>query len=88
MHFLIIIEKAGSNLSAWFPDVPGCGTVGDTVEEVLVNAREALELHFEDGATPPAARPLKAIVDEGIDLDGTEVVAWISYEPAEALATT
>lgn len=86
MQYLIIIEKAGGNLSAWFPDVPGCGTVGDTVEEVLRNAVEALELHFEDGEAPPAPRPLKAIVDEGLDLDGSEVFAWVTYEPTHAAA--
>lgn len=77
-NYVIVIEKAGNNLSAWFPDVPGCGTVGDTVEEILHNAAEALEGHLE-GDQPPAARPLKAILDEGLDLDGTEVIAYVPY---------
>lgn len=77
-NYVIVIEKAGNNLSAWFPDVPGCGTVGDTVEEILHNAAEALKGHLE-GDQPPAARPLKAILDEGLDLDGTEVIAYVPY---------
>ena len=60
--------------------MPGCGTVGDSVEEVLENAREALELHLADEAIPPAARPLKAIVDEGLELEGSDIVAWVTYE--------
>lgn len=78
MNYVIIIEKAGGNLSAWFPDVPGCGTVGDTVDEVLHNAIEALEGHLE-GEQAPSARPLKAILDEGLDLDGTEFFGHVEY---------
>jgi len=29
------------------PDLPGCFSAGDTFEEALVNAREAIELHVE-----------------------------------------
>jgi predicted RNase H-like HicB family nuclease len=82
MQYLTIIERAGNNLSAWFPDVPGCGTVGGTVEEVMTNACEALELHLDDEPEGelPAARPLKAIIAEGLELDGSEIVAWVTYE--------
>ena len=82
MQYLIIIENAGGNLSGYFPDVPGCGTAGATVEEVRRNAVEALSGHLE-GDEPPAARPLKAILDEGLDLDGSEVFAWVTYEPVQ-----
>ena len=62
--------------------MPGCGTVGDTVEEVLINAVEALEGHL-DGEEIPAARHLKSILDEGLELDGTEVFATVNYEQSE-----
>lgn len=77
-NYVIVIEKAGTNLSAYFPDVPGCGTVGDTVEEILKNAEEALEGHLE-GEEAPAARPLKAILDEGLELEGHEIFAVVPY---------
>ena len=85
MNYITIIEHAGDNLSAYFPDVPGCYTVGDTFEEILVNAAEVLAYHLEDEIPPPAARPLKAIIDEGLELDDTEIVTWISYVPAGTL---
>lgn len=47
MRYPIVIEKAEGNYGAYSPDVPGCGTVGDTIEEVKQNLREALEFHFE-----------------------------------------
>ena len=56
-RFAIVIEKAGDNYSAYAPDVPGCITVGDTIEETKRNMVEALELHFEglieQGEIPP-----------------------------------
>ena len=34
MHrFLIVIENAGENFSAYSPDLPGCVATGDTREE-------------------------------------------------------
>lgn len=81
MKYLLVIENAGSNLCAYFPDVPGCITAGDTVEEVRLHAIEALTGHLE-GEEIPAARPLKAIIDEGLELDGTEVFAWVDFEPS------
>ena len=34
MHkFLVIIERAGNNFSAYSPDLPGCVATGDTREE-------------------------------------------------------
>jgi predicted RNase H-like HicB family nuclease len=48
MHkFLVIIERAGNNLSAYSPDLPGCVATGDTREEVEANMYEALQMHVE-----------------------------------------
>lgn len=42
-----------------FPDVPGCFSAGDSMDEALENAKEALLLHLEelanDGQLPPVA---------------------------------
>ncbi len=48
MHrFLIIIEKAENNYSAYCPDLPGCIATGDTVEETEKNIHEAIEMHIK-----------------------------------------
>ena len=46
-QYAIVIEKAGSNYSAYVPDLPGCVATGATsaVAEQLI--REAIELHLE-----------------------------------------
>ena len=55
-------EKEGG-YSVSFPDVPGCFTEGETIEEALINAQEALSLHLEEAANPewdvPRARDHK-----------------------------
>jgi predicted RNase H-like HicB family nuclease len=33
--------------SGWFPDVPGCTFAGDTIEDAFIDARSAIEAHFE-----------------------------------------
>ena len=48
MHrFLIIIEKGSQNYGAYSPDLPGCVAVGDTIEEVEKNMREAIIMHIQ-----------------------------------------
>ena len=45
--YLIIVEKTETGYSAFSPDVPGCGSTGDTKEEVERNIQEAIEFHLE-----------------------------------------
>jgi predicted RNase H-like HicB family nuclease len=46
--YLVVIEKADDgSYSAYLPDVPGCVSCGDTVDEVKAMIREALEFHLE-----------------------------------------
>ncbi len=55
--FLIIVEKAGNNYSAYAPDLPGCVATGKTREEAEENMIEAIEFHIqgllEDGLSIP-----------------------------------
>jgi predicted RNase H-like HicB family nuclease len=47
-NYLVVFGKcAGSNFSGHAPDVPGCVSVGDTLEEMRSMMREALEFHFQ-----------------------------------------
>lgn len=46
MHrFLIVIEKAEGNYSAYSPDLPGCIATGANREETERNMHEAIEMH-------------------------------------------
>jgi len=63
MHrFLVVIEKAGANYSAYSPDLPGCVATGDSREQAEANMHEALQLHvegmIEDGEAIPQSAAL------------------------------
>ncbi|MBI5633732.1 MAG: type II toxin-antitoxin system HicB family antitoxin [Nitrospirae bacterium] len=46
MHrFLIVIEKAKANYSAYSPDLPGCIATGASREDAERNMHEAIEMH-------------------------------------------
>jgi predicted RNase H-like HicB family nuclease len=47
MQFNVIIEKDPDGYFARVPHLKGCVTQGDTVEEVLQNIKEAIELYLE-----------------------------------------
>ena len=67
MRYAIVIENAGSNYSAYVPDLPGCVATGATVEEVEREMREAIEFHLEglreDGAPIPSPSSAVRYVD-------------------------
>jgi predicted RNase H-like HicB family nuclease len=49
MKFRVLLEydpQAG-RWSAVFPDLPGCASAGDTKEDAVTNAKEALALWFD-----------------------------------------
>ncbi|MFH1617105.1 MAG: type II toxin-antitoxin system HicB family antitoxin [Candidatus Margulisiibacteriota bacterium] len=46
-RFLIVIEKANDNYSAYSPDLPGCAATGATREEAEQNMHEAIEIHVK-----------------------------------------
>lgn len=46
-RFSIVIEKADGNYSAYSPDLPGCITVGDTIEETQQNMQAAIRFHLK-----------------------------------------
>jgi predicted RNase H-like HicB family nuclease len=64
MHYPIAIETgtAKQAFGVVVPDLPGCFSAGDTLEEAMRNAKEAIELWLEiaidDGLAIPEPRPL------------------------------
>ena len=48
MHrYLVVIEKANGNFSAYSPDLPGCVATGVSREEVERNIHEAIQMHIQ-----------------------------------------
>lgn len=62
MRYAAVIENAGSNFSAYVPDLPGCIATGATLSEAEAAIREAIVFHLdglrEDGSPipPPSSK--------------------------------
>lgn len=66
-HYVAIVEDAGPEraIGIWFPDLPGCFSAGDDIDEALRNAQEALALYAEaearEGRALPKPRTISAL---------------------------
>lgn len=52
LKYTIILEKEDDGFVVTAPALPGCITQGETREEALANAREAIEAYLEDSREP------------------------------------
>ncbi len=66
-RYAIVIEQAGSNYSAFVPDLPGCAATGATRAEAERQIRTAINLHIEglraDGLDVPEPTSTVATVE-------------------------
>lgn len=90
-HYVAIIEDAGEDhaVGVWFPDLPGCFSAGDSLDEALENAPQAVALWLEtmvaDGNAVPRPRtPSELRADPEVAGDMTKHV--IALIPAPDLA--
>jgi len=44
----IFQEEKEGGFSVWVPDLPGCASQGETLEEAIRNIKEAIELYLEE----------------------------------------
>jgi predicted RNase H-like HicB family nuclease len=58
-HYIAIIEDAAPDkaIGVWFPDLPGCFSAGDDLDEALKNAPEAITLYAESLAKEHKSLP-------------------------------
>ena len=65
-RFLVVVETAGTNFSAYSPDLSGCVAAGATREEAETNMYEAIQLHIEglkeDGLPIPSSTSIAEYV--------------------------
>jgi len=66
-HYIAIIEDVGPEtaIGIWFPDLPGCFSAGDSVDDAFRNAEEAPALYAEgeceEGRSLPVPRTLSEL---------------------------
>jgi predicted RNase H-like HicB family nuclease len=68
-HYLVIIEQADGNLSAYSPDLPGCVATGKSRDEGRQRMAEAIAFHLDglaaDGLPIPEPRAQAEYVSVG-----------------------
>ena len=65
MRYPIVVHKdANSDYGVTVPDLPGCFSAGETMDEALTNAVEAIELHLEGMLIDQEPLPLPKTIEE------------------------
>ncbi|MFO7650756.1 MAG: type II toxin-antitoxin system HicB family antitoxin [bacterium] len=67
--YLIVIEKANGNYSAYVPDLPGCVATGDTRDEAEKNIYDAIRLHISGLLEDRQPVPESAVTSEFLVFD-------------------
>lgn len=75
MRYLILVTQTETGYSAYPPDLPGVGVAGETYEETVELAREAIELHIEDLASQGLAVPEPSSEPQYVDVPGARGAA-------------
>ena len=76
MRYPVVIHKdKTSDYGVTVPDLPGCFSAGDTLEDALTQAVEAIECHLEglllDGEEIPPAQSVETHLENRDYADGT-----------------
>ena len=70
LKYLMIVEPAedeeGTYYGAYFPDLPGCGTMARTLEELRRSACEAVSIHIQALRETDQPVPQPAAIGEEI----------------------
>jgi predicted RNase H-like HicB family nuclease len=81
-YIALVHKDEGTSYGMSFPDVPGCISAGDTFEEAVANAAEALGGHLAlmraDGDVIPAPRSFEELKhDRGFVADSTDAIVTV-----------
>ena len=92
-YIALVHKDEGTSYGVSFPDVPGCIAAGDTFEDAVASAAEALATHFAlmkaDGDSIPALRAFEQLrhdpefIDESADAIVTMVTPRTEMAAAE-----
>ena len=83
-EYLVVYEKGESNWSAFSPDIPGCGSLGDTLDDIRTSMRDAMELYLSE--TARAGEPIPDASATSVDFSEFDpdhqtkqyVVEWLA----------
>ncbi|MGV8936147.1 MAG: type II toxin-antitoxin system HicB family antitoxin [Allorhizobium sp.] len=96
MQIVALIDRDGDAYGISFPDLPGCVSAAGSLDALLLEGKEALDLHVEgmlaDGEELPEFRTLdalKADPDFTCDFAGAELVTMLPVDiPGRSVRVT
>jgi predicted RNase H-like HicB family nuclease len=66
--YAVVFEKAAHNWAAYVPDLPGCVTTGQTLDETRRLIAEAIEFHIEGMRLDGEPIPEPVTVTESVEV--------------------
>ena len=91
-YIALVHKDEGTSYGVSFPDVPGCISAGDTLEEAIANAGEALAGHFAamraDNEAIPSPRSFEDLRHDPEFMDDSEgaIVTMVTAREVVAAA--
>jgi len=67
-RFKIILEPEDTGFSVTVPALPGCATQGETLEECMRNAKEAIQLYIQSLINDNLPLPKSDVLMEEIEV--------------------
>jgi predicted RNase H-like HicB family nuclease len=81
MKYPVVIHKdENSDYGIAFPDLPGCFSAGETIEEALANAQEAAECHIEGMLLDSEPLPVATTIERHMDNPDFKDGIWALVE--------
>lgn len=92
--YMVVYEKGPTNWSAFVPDLPGCGSLGDEIDDTRANLREAVQIYLRESAK--AGEPIPEAASTSVDFrefdpnpeDKKYFVEWLSVTLPESMTPT
>jgi predicted RNase H-like HicB family nuclease len=88
-YIALIHKDPGSDFGVSFPDFPGCGSAGSTLDEARDMATEALALHLkgleEDGETLPEPSSLQEVMSDAENRGGVAILVAAPLRAVKAI---
>lgn len=88
-YIALVHKDPDTSYGVSFPDLPGCTSAGDTLDEAREGAHEALALHLkgmaEDGEAAPEPSSLDQVMSDPENRDGVAILVVAPGTPARAV---
>ena len=94
-YYPATLHKEEIGYSVWIDDIPGCISQGDSLQEAVVNIKEALGLYYEDYKSrneslpvPSAPEKIKHEQDESVMLIEFNALDYIKHHDNKSVKKT